>query len=63
MSGNFDQVAVQKAGGFNLYTKVDWDKFALDLRVRLIREKRVQFLRGGKVIPMSEAFSVPAKEI
>ena len=55
-SENFDHVSIQKAGGWNLITAAEFFAIPLMERLKLTLEQKVQFLRDGQIIPITEAF-------
>jgi hypothetical protein len=53
---HFDQAAVEMpGGGFNMLTPDQFLKIPLGERIRLIIDRKVQFLRDGKVVNAREA--------
>jgi hypothetical protein len=51
----FDQVAVKKAGGYNLIGVDAWLQLPLGEQYDLITKSKVQFLRGGEAVNTLEA--------
>ena len=53
--GSFDHVNIRKGAGWDLLSADHFWKLPLDERVGLIMDKRIEFIRDGKVIPVTEA--------
>ena len=53
--GAFDHVNIRKGPGWDLLTAEFFWKLPLDERVHLIMDERIEFIRDGKVIPVTEA--------
>jgi len=61
MAVNYDEVYVQKpGGGFNRVTGEAFRALPLNERVRLILDKKIFFVRDGRVIPWMEALGTPS---
>lgn len=57
MKYNYDQVAVQKAGGgFNLMSAEEFNSIELEERIKLLTSGKCEFIRAGTVISTAEAF-------
>jgi len=53
------QIAIQKAGGYNLMSKQEFLAMPLGERVQLMLQSKVQFLDElGEIIPVREALKV-----
>lgn len=51
----FDQVAVKKAGGYNLISAAEWLALPLAEQFELVTNSKVEFLMGGERVRAVEA--------
>lgn len=56
--GGYDQVGIKMpGGGYNLISREEFEKKAINERVQLILNGQAQFIRRGVVVPTAEALS------
>ena len=53
--GSFDHVNIRKGAGWDLLTAAYFWKLPLKERVGLIMDKKIEFIRDGRLIPVTEA--------